>query len=260
MVLADRMPKPRLYASVRGGTTEVPHGHMDLTSFHAVVGDERMITSLGPAQYLDTTFSARRWDLFEMIPMSKNVLLVDGVGIARPTSVPTRSFQSPWGPAVRLDAAAALGAGRRGNDGVVSYHRLFVLLPGKGLLVVDAVKRPHPSLFEQRFCTSVQAEICAGGFLLKGLRQRASLACTCSVATGLHTASAPVTQPRGDPPTLLRQITQLLHEQIVMAALLVPGERVVPLAVRPRARGGTEVVIGSGKGRVLRLTRSLMPG
>lgn len=256
VVLADRLPKPRLYASVRGGTTEVPHGHIDLTSFHAVVGDEKMITSLGPAQYLDTTFSDRRWELFEMIPMSKNVLLVDGVGIMRPASVTTRSFQSPWGPAVRLEAAAALG----GSDGVLSYHRLFVLMPGKGLLVVDAIKRPNPSLFEQRFYTQTQAEIYKEGFLLKGLRQSASLVCASTVETGMHTASAPMTTPREDSPTLLRHLTHMLHEAVVMAALLVPDERVVPLAVRPGARDGTEVVIGSGKGCVLQLTRSLMPG
>lgn len=259
VVLADRMPAPRLYASVRGGTTEVPHGHVDLTSFHAVVGDEKMIASIGPANYLDTTFSARRWELFEMVPMSKNVLLVDGVGIVRPSTVATRTLNTSWGPAVRLDAATALGDKRRGNDGVVSYYRLFLLLPGTGLLVLDTIQRPHASLFEQRFFTPVHAQPLTDGFLLEGVRQTAMLTCACSEPTTLHTADAPLTQPSDKPPTMLRHITKLLHEEVSMAALLTPGKRPVPLALRRGPRGIIEVVIGRGDRLVLRFSRNLLP-
>lgn len=258
-ILADRMPSPRLYASVRGGTTEVPHGHVDLTSFHAVVGDEAMITNLGPRMYLDTTFSARRWELFEMIPMSKNVLLIDGCGIARPSSVATRALHTPWGPAVRLDAAKALSPGRRDDDGVRRCFRIVLLMPDVGLLILDTVERPHASLFEQRFFTPAQAKVVGGGFALKGTRQSAALACACSEAAGLHTAAAPLTQPAGEPPTLLRQITSLLHDEVTLAALLTPGPRPLPLALSRGPRGAIEVAIGGDKPQHLRFSRDLLP-
>lgn len=259
VVLADRMPAPRLYVSVRGGTTNVPHGHVDLTSFHAVVGGEKMIATLGPSRYYDTTFSPRRWELFEMAPMSKNVLLVDGVGITRPAAVTTRTLRTPWGPGVRLDAAAALGGGRRDNDGVVRYYRLILVMPGRGLLILDTVKRPHASLFEQRFFTPVRAVPQPGGFMLQGARQTAAFACACSEAADLHTAAAPMTQPSGEPPTMLRQITQKLHEDVVMAALLAPGGKGVPLVLRRAPRGMIEVAIGAGARCTLRFSRDLRP-
>jgi len=258
-ILADRMPSPRLYASVRGGTTEVPHGHLDLTSFHAVVGDEAMITNLGPRLYLDTTFSARRWELFEMIPMSKNVLLVDGCGIGRPSAVATRALRTPWGPAVRLDAAEALSPGRRDNDGVRRYVRLVLLLPDTGLLILDTVERPHASLFEQRFFTPARVTIAEGAFVLQGARQSAALACACSEDAALHTAAAPLTQPAGEPPTLLRQITRLLHDEVVLAALLTPGPDPLPLALSRGPRGAIEIAIGEGSPRRLQFSRDLRP-
>jgi hypothetical protein len=112
VAMADKLPKPALYVTVRGGTTEVPHAHTDLTSLHAAVGDEHLLVSLGPNGYLDSTFSPRRWELFEMGPASKNVLLLNGVGIVRPSRVTTRSQTTTWGPAVHLDAGGAMGPGR----------------------------------------------------------------------------------------------------------------------------------------------------
>src|SRR6185503_6503117 len=61
-VLADRWPEPGLYLSIRGGTTEVPHSHRDLLSFHLVAGGEKMIENIGVEEYLDSTFGARRFE------------------------------------------------------------------------------------------------------------------------------------------------------------------------------------------------------
>ena len=76
-VLADQMPAPKLYASMRGGNSEVPHGHRDLSSFHVVSDGERLIESLNSRTYLDTTFGPRRYELFETSYRSKNVVLID---------------------------------------------------------------------------------------------------------------------------------------------------------------------------------------
>ncbi|MBT7098442.1 hypothetical protein HN937_13775, partial [Candidatus Poribacteria bacterium] len=45
--LTDRAAEPSLHMTVRGGTSQVPHGHRDLLSFHCVVGDERLIENVG---------------------------------------------------------------------------------------------------------------------------------------------------------------------------------------------------------------------
>src|SRR6185369_6946774 len=80
-VLADRLPQPTRYLSLRGGTTNVPHALLDLLSFHITIGNERLITQCGMGSggqdYLDTTFSSRRFELFETVPMSKNTILIN---------------------------------------------------------------------------------------------------------------------------------------------------------------------------------------
>ncbi len=261
VVMADRMPQPELYVSLRGGTTEVPHNHIDLTSFHAVIGGEKIISNIGPSCYLDTTFSARRWELFEMVPMSKNVLLVDGAGIRPPATVTTRCTMTPWGPATRFEAAEALGRERRANDGVLRYHRLFLLMPGFGLLVVDNVKRPNPSLFEQRFMTQTTVNAFERNFVLQGELQGAVLTCACTEETTLFTGDVPLTRPLASvkQPYMMRQITNLLHREVVMVALLTSGKRVPALSVRRGERESVEVVIGSGKtARVIKMSRDLV--
>ncbi len=260
VVLADRMPRPRLYAAVRGGTTEVPHSHVDLTSFHAVVNDEVMLVNLSPDIYLDTTFSARRWDLFETIPASKNILLIDGVGMAPPAKVRTQSFETSWGPAVRLNATEAIGVGRRENDGVMNYLRLFLLLPGRGLLVVDAVERPHPSLFEQRFFTYADTTQDENSFLLAGQRHQARLTPACTQDGMLSTARPAMTVPSQRQPVMLRHTTRRLHNDLVMAALLSPGTNRATLTAEPTARGGVVIALGRGRSRQrLKLSRALLP-
>src|SRR6185295_11464912 len=75
--VADRMPNPTIYASVRGGTTKVPHGHLDLLSFHCVVGDEALINNIGVDEYHDSTFGPRRYELYEMTAPSKNSVFIN---------------------------------------------------------------------------------------------------------------------------------------------------------------------------------------
>ena len=85
--LADQMPEPRLFVFLHSWRhlREVPHSHVGILSFHAIAsGQERLIDNIGingGDEYLDTTFSARRFDLFETRPDSKNTIFVNGVSI-----------------------------------------------------------------------------------------------------------------------------------------------------------------------------------
>jgi len=76
-ILADRMPEPSIYMSVRGGTTRVPHGQQDLLSFNCVIGGEKLLAGVNSGEYLATTFSARRNEIFEISPASKNTLFIN---------------------------------------------------------------------------------------------------------------------------------------------------------------------------------------
>ena len=231
VAMADRLPSPTLYVTVRGGTTEVPHAHTDLTSLHAVIGDEHMLVSLGPSGYLDSTFSPRRWEIFEMGPASKNVLLVNGVGIVRPSEVKTRCTMTDHGPAVRLDATDAMGPSRGKGEVVKRYHRLVMLLPDQGVLVVDRIVTHHAALFEQRFFTRAEATASAAGFRLKGTSQRARLSFAANEAASTHSAQAPMTRPGPVVPTMMRWVSDLLHEDYVSAAFLSASDRKASVAI-----------------------------
>ncbi len=136
-LLVDRWPRPRLYASVRGGSTAVPHSHLDLLSFHLVAGGKHFIESDTIHEYLDTTFSERRWELFETTPAAKNTLLVNGVGVTRgmlATSVGLVVIDSvrlpyPGRVEARFHTPARIRRGR---------HRLALTLDGRRLQVAFA--------------------------------------------------------------------------------------------------------------------------
>ena len=102
-ILADRWPAPHLYASVRGGTTDAPHTQQDLTSMWVVVDDEPLATQRHRGRYTTTTFSARRDELYEMGAASKNIMLVNGVGLPR-GAVETREIHGDGWQGILLDA------------------------------------------------------------------------------------------------------------------------------------------------------------
>lgn len=218
--LADRWPQPYLYASIRGGTTEVPHGHLDLTSFHLTVGDEPLIVNLGNSEYLDTTFSPRRYEIFELTPPSKNVLLLNGVGIRRPATVRARALRLKEHPAVRLDATQAMGTSRSGDPAVRCHVRLFVLLGKQALLIVDRVELKHFGRFETRYHTYARVTRDANEALLKGKRHALRILFAADIPWHTDLATDAMTSP-GPSPNLLRWRSDRLHSRGTMAALLI---------------------------------------
>lgn len=158
-VLADQLPSPNIYLSVRGGTTEVSHGHVDLTSYHAVIGGEALIQSPGGRPYTILGVPpGRAVETLEGGSTAKNVVLVNGLGVAHPSRVKTETLLLGRRPAIRMDATAARGrldAGRRGGSTFVTFHgRLFVLLNEKAALILDRVELPLPGLIESRLHTA----------------------------------------------------------------------------------------------------------
>ncbi|MCG3181060.1 MAG: hypothetical protein BIFFINMI_03429 [Phycisphaerae bacterium] len=258
-ILADRMPGPSMYLSIRGGTTEVPHGHHDLLSFHCVVGDETMIVNTTPAEYLDTTFSPRRYELTEIGPMHKNAPMVNGVGIAAPCKVATRLLRVAGCPAVRIDATGAMGLTRDRRPAVRFAARLFVMIPGVGFVIVDRVQTQFPARFESRMHTQAQTKPGKAGALLVGRRQALRVAYCCDTPGRLFTAQMAPTTPT-DGPVVLRWCTGAgLLSEATLVTLLAPGRAAAKVELLP-SRGGTRLRVERGrKRRTLDLTARLQP-
>lgn len=235
---------PALTLTVRGGTTEVPHGHRDLLSFHAVVGDEALITNLSVEEYLDTTFGPRRYDLFETAPPSKNTLLINGVGISAPATVATSLVSR----GLRMDATKAMGVLRDG-PAVRFCGRLFLLL-GAGALIVDRVELPHVGRVEARFHTFAREK----NGLLTGERHRLGLAFASDVPSTLHRAVTTPTTP-GRSATVLRWCADEQLLSATFATWLTPGRAAGPLSLQRR---DDSILIRAGSQRVV-LTARLKP-
>jgi len=234
-ILADAMPDPHLYMAVRGGTSQVPHGHRDLLSFHCVVAGEKLLANVNPAEYLDTTFSSRRREIFEMTPASKNTILINGVGIVVGSSLDsTRRVALPGAEGVRLVATSAMGTMR---DGAAAAFcgRLVLLLKRKAFLIVDRVVLPHVGRVESRLHTPAAARVMRRGAVLRGEKATLRVAYTCTVPAILTTARPALTTPSAPPPTMLRWSTERQCKAVTMVTLLSPG------------RGATKVGLKEGR-------------
>ncbi len=249
-LLADRMPSPGLYASIRGGSTKVPHAHLDLLSFHCVAGDEAMIVSQAPRGYLDSTFSARRWDLYGMAPDSKNGILINGVGIEAGSSVLTTPIQVGEATGFRLDATQAMGSHREAGPVAAFCGRAFLLLPGPALLIVDETDLRFPGLVESRMHTFADVEAGDRSAVLTGQRQRLRVSLACDrEARFLVAGSAPVHPVPG--PSVLRWCLPRPDDGARTACLLTAGD--APTSVDLSGNEEKTVVRAACAGRELTL-------
>jgi hypothetical protein len=215
--LADRWPQPRLYAAVRGGSTDAPHTHQDLTAVRVVVGDEALITHRGNT-YIDTTFSDRRFELYEISAASQNVLLVNGVGLPHPAAVTTSRLESEHWEGVLLDATKAQSAGTP----AVACGRAVVMLRQAALLIVDRVSLRHAGQAEARFHSLCPVRRGQRSARIRGARHSLHAAFAASVPAGLQYGLGLPTMLKDPPEAVLRWITRGRHHDIVLATLLTP--------------------------------------
>jgi hypothetical protein len=259
-VLADRWPRPRLYLSVRGGTTKVPHGHRDLLSFHAVVGDEALITNLGPAMYLDTSFSPRREELFEIAPPSKNTLLVNGVGIVPGSALESTALvRGPGVVGVRLEATTAFGTMRDGQACTFA-GRLVLLVANRVALLVDHVALPHVGLIEARLHTAAKVRARRAGALLEGQREALQVACASTVPAAFASGTDVPTSVGTAPTTVLRWGTPKQVPAATFATLLAPGREAATVALTETDSGWTLTLRQGDWRAVVAVTRELRLG
>jgi hypothetical protein len=242
-LLADRLPEPRLYMSIRGGSTTDPHAMVDVLSFHVVVGREKFIENIGNRggdDYLETTFSARRNDLFEMNQPAKNVLFINGVGLPPEARVAMGEWRSGLAKGFRLDATRAFGFLGENSPMADFCGRLFLLLDAQAFLILDRFELPRPGRVESRMHTDadVAATRDVPGFHLKGQTEELRIAYACNVEAVTATAVTCPTKPVPGAHVLRWATVARTHRQITMATLLSPGP------------GRAEVRLGEGAGTI----------
>ena len=235
-VLADRLPDPKLYMSIRGGSTDDPHAMVDVLSFAVVVGDEKLIHNYnneGGEDYLHTTFSERRNDIFEMGQRAKNVPFVNGVGTPVHAQVQTRLVEFGGHQGFRLDATAAYGFVWPDKPLVNFAARLFLMLENRAFLIVDRFELPQTGRTEERMHTFADVEeVDKTGFIVRGEKESLRVVYACSAPATTATAIACPTRPVLGA-NVLRWCTLTRTQSIItMATLLVPGDAPATLHLR----------------------------
>lgn len=258
-LLADDFLSPSLYASVRGGTTQVPHGHRDLLSFHVVVGREQFVTNMRATEYMDTTFSPRRHELPEIAPGTKNTILINGVGIAVGSALgKTEVVRAPGVEGIRMDATQAMGSTRRGQDAASFCGRVVLMLDGRALLVVDRIELPFAGRVESRMHTYQRARCFQHSALIRGSQARLRVAYAADVDAVLVEARPAPSDPLEPAPTMLRWCSTNRDDKcFTLATLLCPGSGGAALKL---GREGKRLVLSASSGKwrkTVRLTRRL---
>lgn len=222
-ILADRMPEPRLYMSVRGGSTEVPHAHLDLFSYHCVSEGVHFIPNLTNMTYIDTTFDARRYETFDKGWASKNTLLVGGLGIAAPAQVSLEPVKARNVTGFRLQGVDAIRFNGYRKEAVTRTGRLMLMLDRRAWLVIDRFDLEAPNQFESRFFTFAEVRKKKDALVLR--QEGKALAVSFAAdrpGCMAFSQSAPV-MPRDPVATMVRWCNAGLERSFTSATLLVPG-------------------------------------
>lgn len=236
-VLSDGRPEPELFMSIRGGTTKVSHGHCDLFSFNLVVNGEKLVANEGNAEYLDTTFSPRRFDLPDINAQYKNTIFINGVGVFDGASLDsTRIFSRPGVAGVRLEGSSAIGPTRDGSQSAKFCGRLVLLLKGRAFLIMDRVVTNHPARIESRMHTHAEVRWLSRGACLRGKHAKLRLAFAANVPGLLARATTAPTTPTQEPARMLRWCTRGLHTDMLLVTLAAPGLAPAGVAVKKSGR------------------------
>ena len=220
--VADRMPDPSVYVSVRGGTTDAPHVHRDLMSFHVVVGGEKLIENIPVEDYIDTTFSPRRFELYETSAGSKNTILINGVGVADKTTVQTRILEGRGYRGFRIDATGAMGGMYDGH--VCDFcGRSILLLKDRAILVIDRVEVPHVALVESRLHTFQDVAFGIDDATVRGKKNRMHVSYASTEPSLLKVGMGMQTHPHTDGNTILRRVSAGKVFEMTLCTLMVPG-------------------------------------
>ncbi len=259
-VLADKLPNPGFCLTIRGGSTAVPHSHLDIFSFNCVAGTEALLANVNNGEYLDSTFSPRRWELFDISAQSKNTIIINGLGVPPKSAADIAPLRFGELDAFRL-------VYNQGKAAANDYHgsqqhflgRLFVRLAEDAFLVVDRVVLGCFGIVESRLHTKATAEIFADSAKIRGSKESLSISFACDQPAKLWTAAGATSVPREPAATMLRWCTDERQKETTMATLLRRGGKSGEVKL-VTAKGGTEIRVKIGTRSItLRLDGKLKP-
>lgn len=220
---ADSMPRPSLYVSVRGGSSDGGHSMADLLSWHCLVNGEKMVSSFTNHEYIDTTFSKRRFELPEVRPDTKNTIIIGGVGMLHPSEVKTTVAKIGGHHGFHMDATAAYAIIYHGNPVVFFVGRLFLFIESKYVLILDKILLKHTNRLETRLHTYANMKVQDSSATLESGKETANIVFASSVPNMVATSLVTPTNPAEKQLNVLRWATKSLHDDAVFATLLVPG-------------------------------------
>lgn len=220
---ADAMPAPSFYVSVRGGSSDGGHNMADLLSWQCLVKGEKLVSSITNHEYIDTTFSKRRFELSEVRPDTKNTIIIGGVGMLHPGEVKTSLVTINNCPGFHMDATSAYAIIYHGKPVVFFVGRLFLFLDAKYVLILDRVQLKHTNRIETRLHSYAKIKTQENSATLEGEKERANIIFASTVPNVIATSLTTPTNPSEKPAQMLRWASQSLHNDAIFATLLIPG-------------------------------------
>ncbi len=224
--LSDGLPGPKTFISVRGGSADVPHGHADLMAFWFQVQAEQFLINADDGGYLDTTFSRLRNELYGCGPLSKNTILLNGVGVRPDSTSRTRSFEHDGHFIIQVDTSDCFG----GFGGTKAYGdrwlhyccRTFINLGAGRYLIIDRARFSNEGQFEARFHTFLPMEISPQRQVVRicGQQETVRLRFGCSQPIVLREAISTPIMPQQPADTILQVQSEALVENITLVTLI----------------------------------------
>ena len=240
---ADSMPTPSLYVSIRGGTSGENHNIADLLSWHCLVNKERLISSVSNREYIDSTFSDRRFELPEIRPDTKNSILIGGVGMSHPGVVKTSVMKFFGHSGFYLDATLAF---RSNKTEALFIGRAFIFIDSKYVLVLDHISIKHTNRLETRLHSYAQIKSNENGAALIGEVEKANIVFASTVPSIVATSMTTPTNVSEKPANILRWAAKDLHNEAVFGTLLIPGIETGVMTIK-KVGLGIEVNVQIGK-------------
>jgi len=252
-VIADSMPEPALYLSIRGGSTNYEHTHLDLLSFRVLVGKEWLIENGRIGPYLQpTAFSRHRFKINELNATYKNTLFINGVGPI-PGSATDREQavrgQGCYG--VRMDASSAMVVRN------CFCGRLALMVDDSALVIIDRVQTPGNSRVEARMHSYCDVTFGKTGAVIRGETERLRVTYASLEPAGLFRAETLPVAPTHPSATMMRWSPISVHAETVLVTLLTPGRAKAAAGVARDGRNFLVTLTIEGATREIRVRPSL---
>lgn len=221
-LIADSMPRPKLYLSMRGGNTIEEHTHVDLLSFRVLVGKEWLIENGRSGRYLfPTTFSEHRAKNNDLNATYKNTIFVNGVGPIPGSETNCEQVvrgQGCYG--VRMEASSTLALP---EDASIFCGRLALMVNDSAFVIIDRVKTPGLSLVESRMHSYKDVTFSKTGAMIKGDTESMRVTYASLEPAGLFRATTAPASPTNPSATMMRWSPIKLYKEAVLVTLLTPG-------------------------------------